>query len=35
MAGNVLPGDRDLLFLLPPDLRDWLPEAIWSGSSST
>jgi transposase len=26
MAYNFLPGDRDQPFLLPPDLRDWLPE---------
>jgi transposase len=25
MAYNFLPGDRDQPFLLPPDLRDWLP----------
>ena len=26
MAYNFLHGDRDQPFLLPPDLRDWLPE---------
>jgi hypothetical protein len=26
MASNFLRGDRDQPFLLPPDLRDWLPE---------
>jgi transposase len=26
MAYNFLPGDRDQPFLLPPDLRDWLPQ---------
>jgi transposase len=26
MAHNFLRGDRDQPFLLPPDLRDWLPE---------
>jgi transposase len=26
MAYNCLRGDRDQPFLLPPDLRDWLPE---------
>jgi len=26
MAYNFLRGDRDQLFLLPPDLRDWLPD---------
>jgi transposase len=26
MAYNLLRGDRDQPFLLPPDLRDWLPE---------
>jgi transposase len=26
MAYNFLCGDRDQPFLLPPDLRDWLPE---------
>jgi hypothetical protein len=25
MASNFLRGDRDQPFLLPPDLRDWLP----------
>ena len=25
MAYNFLRGDRDQVFLLPPDLRDWLP----------
>jgi hypothetical protein len=25
MAYNFLPCDRDQGFLLPPDLRDWLP----------
>jgi transposase len=27
MAYNFLRGDRDQPFLLPPDLRDWLPES--------
>jgi hypothetical protein len=26
MAYNFLRGDRDQPFLLPPDLRDWLPD---------
>jgi hypothetical protein len=26
MADNFLRGDRDQPFLLPPDLRDWLPD---------
>jgi transposase len=26
MAYNFLPSDRDQPFLLPPDLRDWLPQ---------
>src|SRR6266511_3559724 len=26
MAYNFLPSDRDQPFLLPPDLRDWLPD---------
>jgi transposase len=26
MAHNFLRGDRDQPYLLPPDLRDWLPE---------
>src|SRR4029453_7844210 len=26
MAYNLLHGDRDQPFLLPPDLREWLPE---------
>jgi transposase len=26
MAKNYLPYDLDQLFLLPPDLREWLPE---------
>ena len=26
MAYNFVRGDRDQPFLLPPDLRDWLPE---------
>jgi transposase len=26
MAYNFLRGDRDQSFLLPPDLRDWLPQ---------
>ena len=26
MAVNVRPGDRDQVFLLPPSMRDWLPE---------
>jgi transposase len=26
MAYNFPRGDRDQLFLLPPDLRDWLPD---------
>jgi hypothetical protein len=26
MACNFLRGDRDQPFLLPPDLRDWLPN---------
>ncbi len=35
MADNVRAGDRDQAFLLPPDLRDWLPKATWPGSSWT
>src|SRR5438128_1840234 len=26
MAFNVRRGDRDQAFLLPPDVREWLPE---------
>jgi hypothetical protein len=26
MTYTFLPGDHDQPFLLPPDLRDWLPE---------
>ncbi len=26
MAYNFLRGNRDQPFLVPPDLRDWLPE---------
>jgi len=26
MARNYIPVDRDQLFLVPPDMRDWLPE---------
>jgi hypothetical protein len=26
MAQNFIGGDRDQSFLLPPDVRDWLPE---------
>jgi hypothetical protein len=26
MADSFLHDDRDQPFLLPPDLRDWLPE---------
>jgi hypothetical protein len=26
MTYNFLRGDRDQPFLLPPDLRDWLPQ---------
>jgi transposase len=26
MSQNFLAGDRDQVFLLPPDVRDWLPE---------
>jgi hypothetical protein len=26
MVYNFLRGDRDQPFLLPPDLRDWLPQ---------
>jgi transposase len=26
MAYNFLPSSRDQAFLLPPDLRDWLPD---------
>ena len=31
MAKDYLPVDRDQPFLLPPDMRDWLPEghAVW------
>jgi hypothetical protein len=29
MAYNFLRGDRDQPFLLPPDLRDWLPAGLW------
>jgi len=25
---NFLVGDRDQLFLLPPDMREWLPEGL-------
>jgi transposase len=27
MAYNFLPSGRDQAFLLPPDLRDWLPAS--------
>src|SRR2546423_10968751 len=26
MTQNFIGGDRDQSFLLPPDVRDWLPE---------
>src|SRR5438309_8660308 len=26
MAQNFLPVDRDQLYLMPPSVRDWLPE---------
>jgi transposase len=31
MALSYLPVDREQLFLLPPDMRDWLPEShlVW------
>ncbi|MGD0706576.1 MAG: transposase [Trebonia sp.] len=31
MAKDYLPVDRDQAFLLPPDMRDWLPEGhpVW------
>jgi hypothetical protein len=29
MVYNFLRGDRDQPFLLPPDLRDWLPDGLW------
>lgn len=31
MAGSYLSPDRDQVFLLPPDMRDWLPEdhVVW------
>ena len=25
MGFNFIAGDRDQVFLLPPDMRDWLP----------
>jgi hypothetical protein len=28
MAYNFLRGDRDQPFLLPPDLRDWVPDGL-------
>jgi hypothetical protein len=35
MAYNFLRGDRDQPFVLPPDLRDWLPGGTGPGSSWT
>jgi hypothetical protein len=35
MPQNFLACDRDQELLLPPSLREWLPEAIWRGLSST
>jgi len=32
MTYNFLCGDRDQPFLLPPDLRNWLPKATSPGS---
>jgi len=31
MAKNYRPVDRDQVFLLPPDMREWLPagHAVW------
>jgi hypothetical protein len=31
MGQNFLAADRDQAFLLPPDVRDWLPEGhfVW------
>jgi hypothetical protein len=26
MAYNFLPAERDQLYLMPPSLRDWLPN---------
>ena len=28
MAYNFLPAERDQLYLMPPSLRDWLPD-VW------
>ena len=33
MAYNFLACDRDQAFLLPPDLRDWLPSDHLAGQS--
>jgi len=32
MAQNFVGADRDQLFLLPPDLTDWVPDdhVVWS-----
>jgi hypothetical protein len=35
MGPNFLMCDRDQVLLLPPSLREWLPEGHWRGLSST
>ncbi len=32
VAFDYLPVDRDQQYLLPSDMREWLPRGIWSGS---
>jgi len=31
MAQNFIEGCREQGFLLPPDVREWLPADIWRG----
>jgi hypothetical protein len=30
MAKNFLRADRDQVFLMPPDMREWLPEDLFA-----
>jgi hypothetical protein len=32
MGQNFVAADREQAFLLPPDVRDWLPEGTSRGS---
>jgi hypothetical protein len=32
MPQHFLACDREQSFLLPPDVREWLPETTWRGS---